>query len=114
MRCFVTVLDLQRFKENKDRARKEVARRIRKYTYRLLRTAGPFIAKETYHCDYCISPIEAGDQYDRETYVNCNHFWTKRRHRPDCFAPTEEEVREIQDELECERQSELDEAEQCA
>jgi hypothetical protein len=91
------------------RKRAKVQKMLRKHMYRLLRTAGPFIAQQMYHCDYCICPILAGDHYEREIYVNSQRFWTKRKHHPDCFAPTEEEVNEVMEEMEHEREAEQQE-----
>jgi len=110
----MTVVDLQTFREQKQRAREKVARMMRKYAYRLLRIAGPFVAQQMYHCDYCIDVIAPGDEYEREIFVNHKNFFTKFRHFPDCFAPTEEEHNETMKDMEREREAEREAAPKCA
>ena len=110
----MAVLDLQQFKERKERTRKEVERRMRKYKFRLLRVAGPFVAQHTYQCDECIDLIAIGDEYEAKVFVNSKHFWTERKHYPHCYAPTEEEVDEIMKDMDRERDAERTSEAKCA
>ncbi len=59
-----------------------------------------FVASHCYSCDYCICPIEPGDEYEREVYGNCCRLMVKLKHHPICFGPNEEEDKKIREDLE--------------
>jgi len=64
------------------------------------------MAWHSFHCDYCIAPIEPGDEYTRDVYANHYHLRVMRRHHPNCYAPTEEEDLEIREQMRRERERE--------
>ena len=101
----MTVTSLASFREAKKREVAEVARHWNKRRYRYL-GGRVHIAFFDYQCDHCIFPIQPGDQYRRDKYVNAFGFKTERTHWPQCYGPTEEEDREIRDQIEREREAE--------
>jgi hypothetical protein len=90
------IIDLRQFQKQKKRKENK----WRRQQWRLLRTDGPFVARQEFHCEECIDSIRPGDEYDREIYVNSKHFWIKRKHYPQCFAPTEDDIDEMRKEWE--------------
>ena len=112
----MTILDIAAVKARREAERLAKATRRKKYQWRLMcRWTRVFrrIYRESCSCDYCIEPIFPGDEYVRRVFVN-NAGWIRveRQHYPDCHAPTEEEYREINDQIEREREEEQQRSQQ--
>jgi hypothetical protein len=101
----VTVANFTSFKEAKEKKRKEEERNWKRRRYRYL-GGRVHVAHWDYGCDHCIFSIRPGEQYRRDTYVNAFHFRIERTHWPQCYGPTEEEDREIREQIEREREAE--------
>lgn len=63
-------------------------------------------AQDHYYCHNCIEAICPGDQYLRDVFANYKYIRVKKYHWPQCHAPSEEEERELCEQLERERKSE--------
>lgn len=61
------------------------------------------VAFREHSCDYCIAPIVPGDHYRRDVFANYKYIKIEKSHWPECFAPSDEEVIEMQKEMERER-----------
>ena len=101
-----TVVQLADVREEKRRRRERMRRAWRRSVYRLLWSKLIHMAWHPFRCDYCIAPIEPGDSYEREVHANYYGIWVKRRHYPNCYGPTEEDVLEEMERAEEERQEE--------
>ena len=101
----MSVMNMASFREARDKEKKERVRRWKRQQSRYL-GGRIHIAHRYYSCDYCIDSIRPGDLYRRDKYVNAYGFKTKRTHWPECYGPTEEEYREMRDNVEREREAE--------
>ena len=101
----MTVASMASFREAKKKKVTEVARHWNRRHYRYL-GGSVHVAFFEYQCDHCIFSIMPGDQYRRDKHVNAFGFKTKRTHWPQCYGPTEEEDREMRDQIEREREAE--------
>lgn len=101
----MSVVSLTSFKEARDKEERERKRRWKRNRRRYL-GGRIHIAHWDYSCDNCIMMICPGEQYRRDKYVNAYGFWTKRTHWPECYGPTEEEDREMREQIEREREAE--------
>lgn len=101
----MTIVHLAQVREEKTKRQKEDWKKWLRRQLRFL-WSKTFIASRHYSCDYCICPIEPGDEYERQVYVDRYRFWVKRKHYPECFAPTEEDDRRMREELAREDQAE--------
>jgi hypothetical protein len=108
----MTVMSMASFKEAKDKEKKGWVSLWKRQNRRYL-GGRVHVAQWDYSCDNCIMTIRPGDQYRRDKYVNAFGFRTKRTHWPECYGPTEEEDREMRDQIERGREAEK-EAERCA
>ena len=90
----MNLVKLANVRDERRRREEEATRMQRLYRPRLLWTSKPFRAQCLYNCNYCIEPILSGDEYTREVWVSRRSMYVKRQHYPECFAPTEEEVRD--------------------
>ena len=101
----MNVTSMASFKEAKKRKISETTRYWNRSRYRYL-GGRVHVAFFDYRCDHCIFPIFPGDQYRRDKYVNSFGFKTERTHWPQCYGPTEEEDREMREQIEREREAE--------
>ncbi len=101
----MTVKSMASFKEakvKKDAASEKFRKRLH---YRYL-GGRVHIAYDYHHCDRCIFSIAPGDQYRRDAYANYFRIKVEKHHWPECYGPTEEEDREIREQIEREREAE--------
>ena len=102
----MAVIQMAQVRKEREKQVVQAARIRRRYAFRYLRDSKIYVAMFMHHCDYCICPIMPGDQYVKEIWRNDLHFKTKRKHWPDCTAPTEDEHYEELDRLERESDAE--------
>jgi len=75
-----TVIQLSLIRDEKKRKEEQKQKEWRRSGYRLLWNKEVSMASHQYHCDYCIAPIDPGEEYIREVYANYYNLWVKRRH----------------------------------
>ncbi len=106
----MSVISIAEVKAKQEKERKTAVRRWRRYRWRHIWQwrSGPHVAYHTYHCDYCIFLISSGEEYEREIWaINAwKRFFTRRRHYPQCYGPSEDEDREIREQIERDRERE--------
>jgi hypothetical protein len=102
------IVSMASFKEAREKERKKREKNWKRQRKRYL-GGQVHVAHWDYSCDNCIFIISAGEQYRRDKYVNAFGFRTIRTHWPQCYGPTEEEDREMRDQMEKEREAEQDE-----
>lgn len=101
----MTIVSLASFKEAKEKKKKDWIKYWKRRQERYL-GGRVHVAWRYYRCDHCIFPIESGDLYRRDKYVNSFGFRTERTHWPQCYGPTEEQDREMRDQIERDREAE--------
>ncbi len=120
----MSVTCLSSFKEAKKKEREMVYKRWKRGRSRSLGGRVYRAFKSQYHCDRCIFPIDYFEQYLLERFVRdyydkdgkkiLTHFWYERSHWPQCYGPSEEEDREIREQIELEREVERRESNRSA
>lgn len=110
----MTVTSLTSFKEERVKKQKKRFQKWKRSRPRYLGGTDVHCAREYYSCCRCILPIVPGDEYRRERYVRSyetnagerSYFYYERYHLPQCYGPTEEEDREMREEIERQREAE--------
>jgi hypothetical protein len=110
----MAVKSLASFKEAREKKRKKEVSRRKRARPRYLGGKDVHFARDHYECCRCIFPIMPGDEYRRERYVRSymtdegekSYFYFERFHLPQCYGPTEEEDREMREEIERQREAE--------
>ncbi len=109
----MTVTSLVSFKEAQIKKEKKADRQWKRSKPRYLGGVDVHFARDSYECCRCIFSIIPGDEYRRERYVRSyqtnegerSYFYYERHHLPQCNGPTEEEDREIREEIEQRREA---------
>ncbi|MEZ4195635.1 MAG: hypothetical protein R3B53_04595 [Candidatus Paceibacterota bacterium] len=107
----MSVTDLASFREVRDKEKKQRRQQYNRAQPRYLGGKNVHFAMYTYKCCRCINPIVPGDEYRRERFVRSyqtedgekSYFRYERYHLPQCYGPTEDEYRRIQDDMERQR-----------
>ncbi len=110
----MAVTSLASFKEARGKEEKKRIRLRKRSIPRYLGGKDVHFAMDIYHCERCIFPILPGDEYRKERYVRSyltsdgeeSYFYNERYHLPQCYGPTEEEDREMHEQMEREREAE--------
>ena len=101
----MTVKSMASFKEAKEKKEHEHRRYWKRLHFRHL-GGRVHIAYDYHNCDRCIFSIAPGDQYRRDAYANYWRIKVEKHHWPECYGPSEEEDREIHEQMEREREAE--------
>lgn len=105
----MSVTDMASFKEAQKKAEQERTRLWKRHRWRYL-GGSVRTAWDHHSCDRCIFPILPGDQYQRDVYANYKFLRVEKHHWPQCYGPSEEEDREMRDEIERDRDREQEKA----
>ncbi len=110
------VTNMTSFKEEKEKKRILARKQFKRTRIRSLGGKVYYAMKRQYHCDRCIFPIDYLEQYLLERFVRDYYnkegvktgtrFWYERSHWPQCYGPSEEEDREIREQIERECEAE--------
>ncbi len=117
----MNITSITSFKEEKEKERIASRKRFKRTRVRSLGGQVYHAMKRQYHCDNCIFPIDyleqylllrfVRDYYDKDGKKVGTQFWYERSHWPQCYGPSEEEDREIREQIERERDAERRERE---
>jgi len=93
------IISLEEVRRQIDEKRKALLRHYEKLrTKRLLRSS-IHIAQQYHDCVHCVMPIFPGDEYKRDCFLNGYRFWMEKSHYPCCYAPSDDEIDEVEREL---------------
>lgn len=109
----MSVTSMASFKGDKEKEKNKAYKRWKRTRARYLGGRVYYALTRQHHCDRCIFPIDYLEQYLLERYVRDYYdengkklrpyFWYERSHWPSCYGPSEDEEREIREQMERER-----------
>ncbi len=105
----MAVTSLASFKEAREKQKQKTEQLWKRQRYRYL-GGSVRTAWQHHECDRCIFTILPGDQYQRDVYANYKYLRIEKHHWPQCYGPSEDEDREIREQIERDREREQEKA----